>query len=272
MPRPEGLDAGETAGLRNGMSAAGSTALWYASRATGIVAMVVLTLVVVLGVVVAEKVRVPGLPRFAVIGLHRRVSLIAVTFLAVHVLTAVADSYVTIRLVAVLVPFTAGYEPLPVGLGAVALDLAIAVLVTSLLRARVGWRLWRLVHWLGYAAYPVAVVHGFTSAKDLRSGWLLLVTVVCVVAVAGAADRRLAAGRRHGGQRQRPASRSAWVAGTVPGSAADHVPGDIGGRGAGRRNGDGALVDQRRDQRRVGAVDVVPVVDAVGRGAPGARE
>jgi len=249
----------------------GSTALWDAGRATGIMALVLLTLVVILGVLVAGKVRVPGLPRFAVIGLHRRVSLIALAFLAVHVLTTITDSYVTIRLAAVIVPFTSGYEPLPIGLGAVALDFGAAVLVTSLLRARIGWRLWRLVHWLGYAAYPVAVAHSLTSAKDLRSGWLLAVTAGCVLAVAGPAGWRLADARRDS-RRQRPASRTAWVTGQEPGSVAGHVPADVGGRRADRRDGDPVLVDQRRDQRRVGAVDVAPFVDAVGRSAAGARE
>ncbi len=168
-----------------------TTVLWYASRATGIVAMVLLSLVVVLGVLVSRKVRLPGLPRFAVVGLHRRVSLIAVLFVAVHVLSAVADSYVGISLAAVIVPFTSAYRPLEVGLGVVALDLGIAVIGTSLLRTRIGWKTWRLVHWLAYAAYPIAILHGFTSATDLRSGALLAVTVLCLLAVAAAIGFRL---------------------------------------------------------------------------------
>jgi len=168
-----------------------TTVLWYASRATGIVAMVLLSLVVVLGVLVSRKVRLPGLPRFAVVGLHRRVSLIAVLFVAVHVLSAVADSYVSISLAAVIIPFTSAYRPLEVGLGVVALDLGIAVIGTSLLRTRIGWKTWRLVHWLAYAAYPIAILHGFTSATDLRSGALLAVTVLCLLAVAAAIGFRL---------------------------------------------------------------------------------
>ncbi len=168
-----------------------TTVLWYASRATGIVAMVLLSLVVVLGVLVSKKVKLPGLPRFAVVGLHRRVSLIAVLFVAVHVLSAVADSYVSISLAAVIIPFTSAYRPLEVGLGVVALDLGIAVIGTSLLRTRIGWKTWRLVHWLAYAAYPIAILHGFTSATDLRSGALLAVTVLCLLAVAAAIGFRL---------------------------------------------------------------------------------
>lgn len=168
-----------------------ATALWYASRATGIVLFVLLTLVVLLGLLVSRRGRLPGLPRFAVTGLHRAIALIAVVFLLVHVLTAVADGYVTIQLIAAVVPFTSSYLPLPMALGAVALDLMIAVVITSLLRARLGARTWRTVHWLAYAAYPVAVLHSFTSAADLRSGVLLALTVLLLAAVAAAVGWRI---------------------------------------------------------------------------------
>jgi len=169
----------------------GATALWYASRATGIVLFVLFTLVVLLGLLVSRQGRLPGLPKFAVTGLHRALALIAVVFLAVHVLTAVADGYVTIQLIAAVVPFASSYLPLPMALGAVALDLMIAIVITSLLRARLGARTWRAVHWLAYAAYPVAVLHSFTSAADLRSGVLLGLTVVLLAAVAAAVAWRI---------------------------------------------------------------------------------
>jgi sulfoxide reductase heme-binding subunit YedZ len=168
-----------------------STALWYASRATGVVCMVLLTAVVILGVLVNRQGRLPGLPRFAVTGLHRSISLIAVVFLAVHILSAVADKFVTIQLIAAIIPFTSSYLPLQIGLGAVALDLIIAVIITSLVRARIGRRAWRSVHWLAYAAYPVAVVHGITSSADLRSGGLLALTAACLAGAAGAVCYRV---------------------------------------------------------------------------------
>jgi methionine sulfoxide reductase heme-binding subunit len=156
---------------------------------------VLLTVVVLLGILVNRQGRLPGLPRFAVTGLHRSISLLAVVFLAIHVITAVADKYVTIQLIAAVVPFTSSYLPFQVGLGAVALDLIAALIITSLLRARVGRRLWRGVHWLAYAAYPVALLHSWTSAKDMRSGGLLALTVVCVLGVGAAVGYRLAAAR-----------------------------------------------------------------------------
>ena len=168
-----------------------STALWYASRATGIISLVLLSAVVVLGITVNRRGRLPGLPRFAVTGLHRNLSLIAVLFLAVHVLSAVADSYVSISLAATIIPFVSSYEPFWLGLGAVSLDLLAAVLVTSLVRSRIPRRAWRAVHWLSYGLYPVAVVHSIGSSTDLQSGWLLAVTVACLAAVAGAVVFRL---------------------------------------------------------------------------------
>ena len=168
-----------------------STALWYASRATGITSLVLLSAVVLLGITVNRQGRLPGLPRFAVTGLHRNLSLIAVVFVAVHVVTAVADSYVSISLAAAVIPFVSSYEPFWLGLGAVSLDLLAAVIVTSLVRSRIPRRAWRMVHWLSYGMYPVAVVHSIGSSTDLQSGWRLAVTVSCVAAVAGAAVFRL---------------------------------------------------------------------------------
>lgn len=168
-----------------------STALWYASRSTGVVSLLLFTAVVILGILVNRQGRLPGLPQFAVAGLHRNLSLLATTFLAVHVLTAVADSYVSIQLVAAIVPFTSRYEPLWIGLGAVALDLIAAVIITSLVRLRLGRRMWRAVHWLAYAAFPVAVLHSIGSSKDLQSGGLLALTIACVLAVCAAIAYRL---------------------------------------------------------------------------------
>ena len=173
-----------------------STALWYASRSTGVVSLVMLTGVVVLGVAVQRQGRLPGLPKFAVVGLHRSISLLSVVFLAIHIVTAIADSYVNIRIVDALLPFLSSYEPFWLGLGTVAFDLMVALIVTSLLRARLGRRIWRWVHWLAYAAWPVAVAHSFGSSTDMQSGWLLGLGVVCVLAVLGAVGWRIAASGR----------------------------------------------------------------------------
>jgi methionine sulfoxide reductase heme-binding subunit len=172
-----------------------STALWYASRATGVVSLVLLSAVMIIGILVNRQGRLPGLPRFAVLGLHRNLSLLAVAFVAGHVLTAVADSYVSIGLAAAVIPFVSSYEPLWLGLGAVALDLMAALIVTSLLRARLGRRTWRAVHWLAYASWPVAVVHSVFASRDLQSGPLLYLALAAIAGVVGALGWRVAAAR-----------------------------------------------------------------------------
>lgn len=165
----------------NGITA--GTALWYASRAAGVVALLMLTLVITLGVLTNQQGRLPGLPRFAVVGLHRNVALLAVAFIGLHVFSAVFDGYVDIGLIAILVPFTSRYEIFWLGLGAVAVDLLLAVVVTSLLRTKLGPRTWRATHWLTYAVYPIAVIHGIGAARDLQSGGLLALTVMCALIV-----------------------------------------------------------------------------------------
>lgn len=172
-----------------------STALWYASRATGVVCLVLLSVVMVIGILVNQQGRLPGLPRFAVLGLHRNLSLLTVAFVVVHVLTAVADSFVSISLAAAVIPFASAYKPLWLGLGAVSLDLMAAVIVTSLLRRHIGRRSWRLVHWLAYASWPFAVLHSLGASTDLREGLFRDLAIACIAAVVAAAAWRAARAR-----------------------------------------------------------------------------
>lgn len=160
-----------------------STAYWYLTRATGVVSLLLLTLVVVLGVVDVSRIASPSWPRFVVDGIHRQASLLALVFLGLHILTSVLDTYAPISLVDAVIPFHSAYRPLWLGLGAAAFDLLLAVLVTSLLRVRVGARNWRVIHWLAYACWPLAVVHGLGTGSDARQGWMLVLDFLCVAAV-----------------------------------------------------------------------------------------
>ncbi|CAM5665144.1 ferric reductase-like transmembrane domain-containing protein [Streptomyces aurantiogriseus] len=169
-----------------------SETLWYANRATGAVCLVLFTVVVLLGIAVRLRGRLPGLPRFGTMSLHRTLSLSATAFLALHITTAIVDSYVNITVVDVLVPFVSDYQPLWLGLGTVSLDLMFAVLVTSLLRERLGHRTWRAVHWLAYASWPVALVHGIGIGTDTGTDWMTWLTVACVATVLAAFGARLA--------------------------------------------------------------------------------
>ncbi len=161
--------------------------LWYVSRATGLVTLLLLTAVVVLGALTGGRAVSSAWPRFAVAGLHRNLSLLTLAFVAVHVSTAIIDGYAGIAWLDTVVPFVSVYQPFWIGLGAVAFDLFVALVVSSLLRPHINPRLWRALHWAAYACWPVAVVHGLgIGGADNRVGWVLATVVGCVVAVATA--------------------------------------------------------------------------------------
>jgi sulfoxide reductase heme-binding subunit YedZ len=193
------------------MAAAGSQGLWFLSRASGLVLLVLFSIVVVLGVATRTGSAPARWPRFAVAELHRTLSLFAVALLVLHVVTAILDPFVTIGWAATLLPFASPYRTLAVGLGTLAVDLAGAVLLTSLFRRRLGQRAWRAVHWLAYLAWPAAFLHSLTAGNDLGIWWVALAEVGSAVAVAAAVLTRLigrARGRPGGpaGRARRPVS------------------------------------------------------------------
>jgi predicted ferric reductase len=167
-------------------------ALWYLMRATGAASLVLLTVTLCLGIVNVRRWAPRRMPRFLLDDLHRTVALLVVALLAIHVITAVVDGYVSVSLADVIVPFGGSYRPLWVGLGALALDLLAALIVTSLLRARLGLRAWRAVHWLAYACWPLALAHGLGMGTDVSAGWMLWVAIGCAGAAIAAVGVRLA--------------------------------------------------------------------------------
>jgi methionine sulfoxide reductase heme-binding subunit len=171
-----------------------NAALWYVGRGTGVVSLVLLTVVMVLGIGSRSGRPVFGLPRFGVVALHRAASMLAVTFLVIHVVTLLLDPLAELKLVDLVLPFHATYRPLWMGLGTVGLDLMAAVFVTSLLRQRIGVRAWRAVHWLAYLSWPVAIAHTVGTGTDRSTWWLLGLTGVCVAAVLAAGFWRLGDG------------------------------------------------------------------------------
>ena len=167
--------------------------LWFITRGTGAISLVLLTLTVALGIANVRRTRIGETPRFVLDSVHRSASLLAVSFVAVHILTTLLDGFAPITLLDVVVPFGSTYRPLWLGLGAVAFDLLIAIVITSLLRRRLGYRAWRTTHWLAYASWPVALVHGLGTGSDTRTHWML---VAGRGLRGGHAGRRNAAGQR----------------------------------------------------------------------------
>jgi len=176
------------------LAAVGPSTYWYLTRSTGAVSLILLTLSVALGVAGVSRFSSPRWPRFVVDSLHRNVSLLALAFLLLHILTAVLDSFAPISLLDAFVPFAGSYRPFWLGLGAVAFDLLLAVTLTSFLRRRLGYGAWRATHWLAYACWPIALLHGLGTGSDVKSTWLLALNIACLAVVALAVGVRAITG------------------------------------------------------------------------------
>jgi predicted ferric reductase len=173
------------------LAAAGPSTYWYLTRSTGAVALLLLSVALALGVLDVQRWSTPRWPRFIVDSIHRNVALLALVFLVLHILTSVLDSFAPIGLIDAVVPFVGAYRPLWLGLGAVSFDLIVAVIVTSLLRARMGYASWRAIHWLTYASWPIALLHGFGTGSDASKAWLQVLSAVCLLMVLGAVLARV---------------------------------------------------------------------------------
>lgn len=162
------------------LAANGSKTLWYLTRGSGAVTLVLLTVSMSLGIAGGFRWRSSLLPRFSVAALHRNLTLLAVVFLGVHVVTSVADTYAPVGVKDAFIPFTSAYRAFWLGLGALAGDLLLALIATSLLRVRLGHRAWRWTHWFAYACWPLALFHSLGTGSDPRAGWLQALAAVSV--------------------------------------------------------------------------------------------
>jgi len=155
-------------------------AMWYLTRGTGLVALILVTASVLIGIAASMRAGGTRMPRFVVSGLHRNVSLLTVAFIVVHVVTTIADAYAPITFVDAVVPFISAYRPIWLGLGALAFDIILALVITSLVRVRIGLKTWRGIHWFAYACFPITVVHALGTGSDASQHWLLAVVIGCV--------------------------------------------------------------------------------------------
>jgi len=176
------------------LASTGPSLYWYLTRSTGAVALILLTGAIALGVADVQRWSTPNWPRFIVDSVHRNVSLLAMVFLVLHILTSVLDSFAPIALTDAVIPFIGSYRPFWLGLGTVSFDLLIAVTVTSLMRQRIGFSTWRAVHWLTYASWPIALLHGLGTGSDVKATWLLALSIACLLVVLAAVLTRVVSG------------------------------------------------------------------------------
>lgn len=169
-----------------------SPADWYAVRAAGVVAYVLLSVGVTLGLALASRRPLERWPRFALEEVHRFTGILVGVFVAVHVATIAIDDYLRFSVAAIVVPFAASYRPLWTGLGVVAAELLLALAVTNRLRDRMPHRRWRRLHYLNFAVWGAATVHGLAGGTDRGAWWLLALQAAAVALVAAALARRLA--------------------------------------------------------------------------------
>jgi predicted ferric reductase len=168
-----------------------NAALWALGRGTGVMALVLFTVSLVLGIVARSGRPAPWLGRFGTSDLHRTAALTGAGLVVAHVGTLYLDPYAQLRLVDVVFPFLGAYRPLWLGLGTLALDLLAVITVVSVLRHRVGPRVFRAVHWATYILWPVALLHAIGNGTNSGSGWFRALAVVCISAVVTAIGWRL---------------------------------------------------------------------------------
>jgi len=191
--------------------------IWYVARAGGVVAYLLLSFTVCVGIGLAGRARVPGFPRLAVNDLHRFAGILAGTFIAIHVGSVLLDTYVHFTVPQVLIPLADSYRPLAVALGIVAAELLIALAVTNRLRRVLPRRIWRRAHYLNFAVWALATTHGITAGTDNATMWLMAIYVTAIATVGGLACWRFAEPASAGAPespRPQPVTRTAIDSGT----------------------------------------------------------
>jgi sulfoxide reductase heme-binding subunit YedZ len=160
-----------------------SPAIWYAARASGVAAYVVLSIVVSLGLTLGKKAQSPRWPRFSIEEVHRFGGLLVGSLIGVHVVAIAVDSFLPFSLTQLLVPFTASYRPLWTGLGIAAAELLVALAITNHYRRRLPYRFWRRAHYLNFAIWAFASLHGLMGGTDRGTLWLAILYGLSVATV-----------------------------------------------------------------------------------------
>jgi sulfoxide reductase heme-binding subunit YedZ len=161
-----------------------SPAIWYAARASGVAAYLILTLTVAVGISMGGKAQSRRWPRFAVEDVHRFGGLLVGSLIGVHVVTIAADSFLPFSVGQLVIPFTAAYRPLWTGLGICAAEVLVALAITNHYRKRLPYRFWRKAHYANFGAWALASLHGMLAGTDRSAPWLVLLYAVAIGGVA----------------------------------------------------------------------------------------
>ena len=160
-------------GLTESLLGAAPKAYWYLSRSSAFVAYVLLWMSMAFGLIITNKMSRawPGGPR--AFDLHQFTSLLGLAFGLFHALILTGDQYTNYTLVQVLMPFQSSqYRPLWVGIGQLGFYILLIVGLTFYVRKTIGQKLWRLIHYLSFAAFSMALIHGVFSGTDSGSVWI----------------------------------------------------------------------------------------------------
>ena len=177
---------------------------WYLTRASGIVAYLMLFTSVTLGLSMTGDVLERWVRRFRIYDIHRFLSLLTLMVLAVHVLVVLPDRYFSFSIWELIIPAASPYEPLFMTLGVLSLYLTVVIVATFYLRGLLSYRLWRLVHYATFGAFALALLHGIGAGTDTEAGWLRYLYAVTGLIVFNLGVYRALKGSARG-LRQRPA-------------------------------------------------------------------
>jgi predicted ferric reductase len=150
---------------------------WNLTRASANIAMVLILLTVFWGVLLATRVLKPNDRPAWLRDIHTWMGGLALIFTIIHMLTLIADSYVTFTFVSVLVPYASSWKPLPVSLGILGFYILAAVQITSLMMRKMSRKNWRRIHLLSYVQFVLVMAHTLTSGSDVGKAWYSGITV-----------------------------------------------------------------------------------------------
>ena len=170
--------------LDRALVASSAQTTWFVTRAAGLMAYLLVWLSTVWGLAVSSKVFDGALHRAFTYDFHQFISLLSIAFVVIHLVVLLFDQYQPFTLAQILVPFTAPYRSVWVGVGTIGLYLTLIVSFTFYIRKWIGQKTFRLIHFASYLAFAGSALHGLLSGTDSPL-WsvqaMYLVTAISVV-------------------------------------------------------------------------------------------